>query len=184
MTNYIDPGTSKGCAIASFQGPGLTGLAFWDQTITEAWGSVSAMSCVWEMPVIYPRAAFAYKGKPRELIARANDLIKVAAAGAGCAHSLAAQVTYKTAAAWKGQVPKPVQHARLFELLTPSEKNLLGQAYYDTARLKVGGWADLEQYIQENVRQVGLRKKPSYKARITDLLDAVCFGLVEEGRMK
>lgn len=187
MTNYIDPGTTKGCAVASFQGPGLLGLGFWFQEhgMKEQWGLITQGPSVWELPQLYPNEA---RSKPALLIARGNDLIKLAAAGSACANVLSwgrGGVTCKTAGAWKGQVPKPVMHMRAFEVLNVQELALLGRAYCDTSRIGARDPVDmLVSYVQGAVRQIGLRQKPSYQARITDLLDAVCFGLKETGRLR
>lgn len=194
MTNYIDPGTTKGCAVAKFAGrnfgvAGLVGLGIWDQIqgFTHTWGILMHSGpAVWEMPQLYPNAR---REKPAVMIAKANDLIAVAAAGSACATYLGwgrGGVRSVLPRLWKGQLPKPITHWHAQRTLTETEWALLESAHKDLSRGR-GRGVPLFAYVQAGVDWCAKNPgKPlrGYTAKITDLLDAVTLGLVEEGRLK
>lgn len=188
MTYYIDPGTSKGCAVACFGARSnawaatLQGLGFWHTRdgFTGWWGSqAGACGSVWEMPQLYPSRG---RDKASTITAKANDLIALAAAGSACANVLSwgrGGVRSVLPREWKRQLAKPQHHAHALTLLQPQELALVVEAYGKPE-------AALRDYVRAGCLHVarnpgkGLAK---YSAKITDLLDAVTLGLTEEGRL-
>lgn len=191
MTYYIDPGTSKGCAVACFGSsftPGgrvLTGLGIWsDRNGLEAhWGIFAGSGAVWEKPQLYPNAR---REKPGVMVAKANDLIDLADAGSACANVLGwgrGGVRSIKPAAWKKQLSKPIHHKAAWGVLVPDERALIVSAQKDLGRVKGDPWVHLVNYIDAGCEAVARKKDPAYSAKITDLLDAVCLGLSQEGRL-
>lgn len=181
MTYYIDPGTSKNCAVARTWFGTVTGLAMCSGPLfVKSWGEIGRgpEPVFWEKPQLYPDTL--RKSTPAKTIAMANDLIELAAAGADTARALAGPylVTAKRPREWKGQVPKPIQHARVIGRLSAPELALLVAAY---------GKKDptaLPAYIRAAAIRVGKSGElTGYSAEITDLLDAVAFALTIEGRL-
>ncbi len=153
----IDPGV-KACACARFDPAGLTCVEF--------------MTAPWAGHLERPDHVIVERPEQdgRSFSARPKDLMALAWAGAALAYSVGAPVTEYTPSEWKGQVPKPVQHMRLWLRLTAPERALLG------------GPAT-EAVIHAAARKGGLEKwsKPgaAYYPRsfIThNLLDAVALG--------
>lgn len=195
MTNYIDSGgESKGCAVAYFRPPDwprrpslLAGLGIWTSEFgfVHTWGIVPfAGPAVWEEPQIYPSAR---REKPAAMIAKANACIRINGMGAACAHVLGwgrGGCRSVRPAKWKGQLPKPVHHRAIWALLTEPERSLLETAHRDLAGKAWSVMGPVFAYITKACDAIAYRKKPSYRASVTDLLDAVAFGLTEEGRFK
>lgn len=194
MTYYIDPGTTKGCAVALFEHRHLRALGIWDQAegFGEYWGMQAlTYGAVYEHPQMYPS-----RGRETEQarVAKANDLIAIAAAGSACAHVLSwgrGGVRSVLPREWKRQLPKPVHHLHTLRLLTETERALVDLAYVETTnkstqRPIVTSRERLDEYVRAGCLWVaknpgkGLAK---YLAKITDLLDAVALGLTEEGRL-
>ncbi len=181
MTYYIDPGTTKGCAVAVMNPAGLLiGLGVWSSRdgFVRSWGLMSSWGgTVWEMPQLYPGTN---KLGQARVVAQANDLIELAAAGSGCAHALGwgrGGVRSVKPRAWKGQIPKPIPHRRAIDVLTGPELALLAEAYGKDL-------ASLRQYILDACLKVAARAKNiGYSSQIVDLLDAVTIGLVDTGRL-
>jgi hypothetical protein len=143
----------------------------------KAWGhaGLEPEPTFWEMPQLYPNEI--RNSRPAVVIAKANDLIDLAAAGADTARAIAGPylVTAKRPREWKGQVPKPIQHARVLRALSPAELALVERAY---------GKPGLAAYIKAAAIRVGKNGAlTGYSAEITDLLDAVAFALTIEGRL-
>ncbi len=206
MTLYIDPGTSKGCAVACFLSPHavtfptppgtLVGLGVWDleQGLTHQWGHGigAAQPAVWEMPQLYPSAR---REKPQVMIAKANDLIRLSAAGAACATALSwgrGGVRSMLPAQWKKQLPKPIHHFHVMRVLADDERHLVESAWVGRApsgerRVRQADPAGtLAAYIQKGCLWVAKhpgKELAGYSSSITDLLDAVAFGLSQEGRL-
>ncbi len=180
VTYYIDPGTSKGSAVARTQSGSIVGLAiFHGSRASKTWGAfVGALEpAYWEKPQFYPDSAT--RLKPQALVAQANDLIDLAASGADTARFLAGpcEVIAKRPREWKGQIPKPIHHARLLGRLNAQEYALLVQAYGKDP------WS-LTAYVKSAaVRYGSTGKLTGYSAEITDLLDACAFALTVEGRL-
>ncbi len=198
MTYYIDPGTTKGCAVASFgtrgnHGPAiLIGLGFWSEQdgFVATWGVHANWGAVWECPQVYPRKGG--RVTEQEWIAKANAAVAVAAAGSACANVLGwgrGGVRSVLPREWKRQLPKPQHHAHALTLLTAPERALVNEAYQSTRARSLDpkdAGASLDLYVRAGCLHVarnpgkGLAK---YSAKITDLLDAVTLGLTEEGRL-
>lgn len=69
-----------------------------------------------EVPQVYPGGRG--KGNP-------NDLIDLSCVAGGVMALAGGRVTYYLPAQWKGQVPKEICHARMFEALTDVEKTAI-----------------------------------------------------------
>ena len=181
MTYYIEPGTTKGCAVArTYNGAIITLAMYAGPRALKSWGYElhPPESAYWEKPQFYPDSI--RKLSAAALIATANDLIELTACGADTARVLAGpyNVTPKYPREWKGQVPKPIHHARLLGRLNAQEYALLVEAY---------GRRD-PQALASYVRAAALRHGQTgvltgYSAEITDLLDACAFALTVEGRL-
>ncbi len=152
----IDPGV-KACACAVFADGTLYATAF----VSAPWeGKRRTDSVIVERP----------EQDGRSFSARPKDLMALAWAGAALAYSVGAPVVEYTPSEWKGQVPKPVQHMRLWLRLTAPERALLGGSATEAA-------------IHAAARKGGLEKwsKPgaAYYPRsfiAHNLLDAVALG--------
>lgn len=123
----IDPGSAgEGNACAFFQ----------------SWGGRVALSSVW-----FERLATPFVGRPhvetivverpayqglRSDQARVQDLLNLAWSGALLAGAYAgrdgAELVEYTPAQWKGSEQKPIQHYRLWQVLEPAERAVLGGA--------------------------------------------------------
>lgn len=89
-----------------------------------------------------------------------------------------ADVKAVTPSQWKGSVPKPVQHGKVWPLLSDSERELLGGLATGLAIEHA-----TEQGARERWRRRGGEYYPS-AFRMHNLLDAVAIGLVEVGRFR
>lgn len=181
MTYYVDPGTTKGCAVARTHLGHVAGLSMRSGLeVVKAWGyaGISPEPVFWEKPQFYPDTV--KKATPARIVALANDLIDLTDAGRAVATYLAGPhpCVAKRPREWKGQVPKPIQHARVIGRLNAAETALLTLAY---------GKKDptaLASYIRAAAIRVGKTGElTGYSAEITDLLDAVAFALTIEGRL-
>jgi hypothetical protein len=106
----------------------------------------------------------------RSFTARPKDLMALAWAGAALAYSVGAPVVEYTPSQWKGQVPKPAQHMRLWGLLTEAERALLGDARTGEA---------IAMAARKGALDRGSKPGASYYPRsfVThNLLDAVALG--------
>lgn len=134
----IDPGYAKrgrGCACARFDGDDF--LAAWWYARPDAMPPDGAWpeadTVVWECPQV--------DGRTRTATPQAVQLAAVGGTLAGLyAGHAGATVDPVTPSAWKGSTPKPIQHMRMWEVLTPPERALLGgsatEAAIDAARRK------------------------------------------------
>jgi hypothetical protein len=106
----------------------------------------------------------------RSFTARPKDLMNLAWAGAALAYSVGAPVTEYTPSQWKGQVPKPAQHKRLWERLSPDERAILGGAATEKAIHDAARKGALDRW-----KKPGASYYPrSFRAH--NLLDAVALG--------
>lgn len=182
MTYYVDPGTTKGCAVARTFGGQIIGLAiFRGPAKIKSWGGcvgfVPTEPTYWEKPQLYPDEL--RHSTPQKVIALANDLIELAACGADtvCALAGLCPVIAKYPRQWKAQTPKPIHHARLLGRLTVDEMRLAVEAYGRKDPQALGA------YVKAACIATAKNREPSYKAEITDLLDAMAFALTIEGRL-
>lgn len=102
--------------------------------------------------------------------------------GALCAGYLAgrygAEVTWYTPTEWKGSEPKPVQHARLWAVLAPAERAVLGG---DTTRVAI------ERAVEKGAgRRWRIAGAECYPRSFTmhNLLDAASLGAVHIKRLE
>lgn len=183
MTYYVDPGTTKGCAVArSFRGA-LVGLGMMQATVwVKTWGDMHwhHAAVVWEKPQLYPQEL--RSAAPQVVIAKANALIELAACGADTARALAGvfQIRAVRPREWKGQIPKPIHHGRAMLRLTPPELDLVRSAYSGTRPDKPRA---LDEYIALAAIRKAKNDDSGYKSEITDLLDAIALMLTTEGRL-
>jgi hypothetical protein len=120
----IDPGYAargKGCACAWFDSAGSLGAVWFARSGEGCERPVAHVSrVVWERP----------EARVRGGGANAATLIALTDAGATLAGQYAgvygAHVMSVTPHAWKGNLPKPVQHSHLWEVLTERETEVLG----------------------------------------------------------
>lgn len=143
---YVDPGV-HGSGVAYFETGALVSAEYRHAPL------FARESCVCEIPQIYPHGAKAGRRvDPQDLIALA------VAAG-----RMTGQVPtrYVLPAEWKGQVPKDVQHARMWKALSPAEQVILRAV-------------------------VPCRTPKSARPSLSllhNVYDAVCLGLKMEGRL-
>lgn len=181
MTYYVDPGTTKGCAVARTWRGAIVSLAMYQGVECLKWWGQSYESVeptYWEKPQFYPDSV--KNLPPAQIVALANDLIDLTDAGKDTARALAGpyECVAKRPREWKGQIPKPIHHARVLGRLSAQEYALLVAAY---------GKKD-PQAVAAYVRSAAIRygstgKLTGYSAEITDLLDAMAFALTIEGRL-
>jgi len=166
----IDPGYSKrsgGCAIALFDGERFTGHDVMRPPYDGRFSGVQTV--VVERPQWDSRC-----------MSDASSVIDLAWYGALLAGGIAAYHDATTVELlpreWKGSLPKPVTHKRMWDVLTPAERALLGGS---KTLMKI------ETAVQ---RGASKRWPPGYDAyvgsTIHNRLDAVAIGLVWRGRVK
>jgi hypothetical protein len=163
---FIDPGKHS-CACALMRRRSLTALEA--TNVCPEWAAVTDV--VLELPEANGRST------------PPDDLIAITATGCLIAGRLAGRngcVRLVTPRQWKGSVPKPVHHHRMWDALTPAERALLG------------GPRTLAAIVAASLRGAGDRwqkkgaayyRKAELPAGIThDLLDAAAGGLYAVGR--
>jgi hypothetical protein len=102
---------------------------------------------------------------------RPNDLIDLAWAGGRIVGRFGRPTIEVLPAEWKHQLPKPVCHERMWDALTPTERELLPVGAIDR--------------VHAASRKLGITgKMPAYAWRGVDVLDAISIGLVHMGRMQ
>lgn len=185
MINTIDPGTTKGSALAG-SAP-LSGivrtLAFIEREetygtikVAKHWGApVEHGPTVYERPRVHMTMS---KRKASDVIATANDLIALDSHGMQAACYVAGPYPVRAVEpqVWKKQVAKCMHHRAAWVYLTAGERDLLHEAYGSTA---------LYTYIADACARFGkTRKLTGYSSQIVDLLDAVCLNLWETGRFR
>ena len=114
----IDPGITTGWAI--WNDEGLLDCGLGDPRSSEK-HKAEHVHDVWiESPVIYPRS----KARPADI----TTLARGAGRWAGRYDVLAVEAHFVEPAQWKGQVPKDIAHARMWDRLQPLEKNIVERA--------------------------------------------------------
>jgi hypothetical protein len=173
----IDPGVHS-CALAQFTDRTLVGLT---DTATWKWGPIGPVSIVLEVP----RA----DKDPR----KSNDLIDLNGSGGRLAGQIEGYAAGRATLAlryarnssagkgWKGQIPKPIHHARLIRTLSPVEIAIV-EAEYVARR---GDPKTALEYVRRSCAR--LATDPDwhswYKNKIHNGLDAVALGATEIGRL-
>lgn len=119
----IDPGYAqrgKGCAVALFAHRALVAVRFErPETVSLAALSIGATDVVWECPQLDARS--------RVSVPAVVHLAAVGGMLAGMyAGACACRAEGVTPSVWKGSTSKPVHHGRMWALLAPSERALLG----------------------------------------------------------
>ena len=119
----IDPGGDKvGCACAFFSEGGLFRVGF------EARPAYPADVVVVERPEV--QGDRTRRARPQDLMGLAWNGAMAAGYVAGASHG---RVVELTPSQWKGREPKPLHHARLWEILAPHERHALGGAATERA---------------------------------------------------
>lgn len=151
-----DPG-AKNCALAYWRHGGLVHVGF-SQTVG---GFIfPGPELAIEVPFIYPKGPQGQKEG-----ADPNDLIQVAyAAGVIAGLRQAIKIETYLPRKWKGQVPKPIHHGRVWDTLNTYEHRRLPLETYDRI-------------------QTGINGGP-YSWAGHNLLDAVGIGLYYLGRLR
>ncbi len=191
ILNTIDPGTSKGSALAGSVDKQIVTLAFIERddtagtiAITKRWGQP-----VQHAPTLYerPRCHMTLcKRKGAEIIATANDLIALDSHGmqAACYVSAGCPVRAVEPQVWKKQVAKCMHHQAAMRVLTATERALIASAYAPKVAPAVAVEM-LLHYITAACEIFGRKRKlQGYHSQVTDLLDAVCLNLWETGRFR
>ncbi len=189
MINTIDPGTSKGSALAGSVGPysnsQIVTLAFIERE--EIYGSIKVAKH-WGAPIEHgptlyerPRVHMSMSmRKASDVIATSNDLIALDSHGMHAACYVAGPYPVRAVEpqVWKKQVCKCMHHRSAWVYLSAPERTLLAQAY---GRAE----GDLFDYVTDACVRFGkTRKLTGYSAQVVDLLDAVCLNLWETGRFR
>lgn len=161
MMIYVDAGKHE-CGVAEFFERTLVSAKLWSSAIPLLghWPGASTFTKVLcEIPQVY---AHARPGAlPHINVAIANDLIDVSiAAGTVTAGT---DRTFVRPAQWKGQQPKEAQHRKMWRAL----------------QLEGGTEANLLLRWIEGVRTT----KGKDSGCVEDIFDAVCLGLVHNGRI-
>jgi hypothetical protein len=110
----VDPGQSVG--VATWNGRQLWGCGSGSYPINPTKGDI-----VWiESQVIYPHS----KADPNDILTLAREAGRVA----GRCEAFGAEVFWVKPSDWKGQLPKEIQHRRVWAALTEAEQATLTQA--------------------------------------------------------
>jgi hypothetical protein len=164
MILAIDPGVHES-ACAWFDGGYLSAVAF-----EVAPSFLGVATVVVEKPQFDSRTL---RVDPRDVI----NLAFAAGVAAGAAAANGAELIAVTPTQWKGSEPKPMQHMRLWESLTPAEQALLGGAATGKIILLAVDKGALRRW-----KISGAECYPrSFKTH--NLLDAVALGCTHLGRL-
>jgi hypothetical protein len=174
----IDPGYARG-------GPGCACAAFTDGRLVDVWFARPNREALKRLACLYAHSLVVWEipqDDARLRGASATTLIRLAAEGATLAGMFAgaacADVRAVTPAAWKGSVPKPVHHGRLWAVLDAGEQAVLGGP-----RTGAAIEAAKERGALERWKRPGAAYYPaSFTAH--NLLDAVALGCHTLGRIK
>lgn len=164
---YLDPGRAKPSAIAVIENDQrlveLAWLSGENYTTHAGYFHTPITSLLWEKPQVYPRS----KVNPNQIV---DDAINGALAAnflRRCIPGL--EVREIAPRAWKGTLDKPSHHMRLWVILTPEEKAMLGGD-------------ETYAYIFAAAERLAMTGKVSgYSKPIVDLLDAVAMGKYDCG---
>ncbi len=188
MINTIDPGTTKGSALAgsnsSVQIVTLAFIARDDERgtiqVSKHWGApIEYGPTLYERPRVHPRLRMR---KAQEVIATANDLIALDSHGmhAACYVAGPHPVRAVEPQVWKKQAVKCMHHRAALKYLSQSEFALLCLAYGHANNPNA-----LVNYIEKACTSYArTRKLTGYSSLVVDLLDTVCLNLWETGRFR
>ncbi len=171
----IDPGSAgAGNACAAFANGVISWAWFERASRATSGGAVPFATVVVERP--------AYQGA-RSDAARVADLIDLAWSGALLAGAYAgrdgARLVEYTPAQWKGSVQKPIHHYRLWQVLTPAERLVLGGADTERRILAAREKGALDRWGKPGAAYYGSSKG----ATVHNLLDAAALGAYHLGRL-
>lgn len=136
----IDPGAISGvavwtpaglrgaCAVPANKGrDGLLRFGQWLQSILAVGARIRV---VWERPQVYASTGQGKRSKPNDLLMTAYRGGKIVGALSGWASYSVDRVESVLPRVWKGQVPKAVHNARIWQSLTPSEQATFASASF------------------------------------------------------
>jgi len=175
----IDPGCAKrgkGSACAAFRGSRLAGIRFARPCAIHV-AQIAELGAEYLDRVIVERPQVDARTQGRE-----RAVVDLAWAGAAIAYWIAgvagARVEELTPTAWKGNARKPQHHARLWAVLTPAERALLG----GDATLRTIETAKRAGAAERWRRGGGAAYYPA-GFETHNLLDAVALGCFALGRL-
>lgn len=154
MLLAIDPGLSTGWAVFSPDlqscGMGAPGLTSVDHLIIEK-------------PQVYPNTP----------TAQANNLITLAFQAGQYVGSIQHKtLTVVLPHVWKGTLPKPIHHLRIWKILSEQEKAVLSMA------------KNVQDYLHACQVWVTLRRKTLPGGKECDMMDAIGLGLYALNRLR
>lgn len=157
----IDPGKYR-CDCAWFYNAGLTRV--WDQPVFERCAHrYPADQVICEAPQL--------DGRPP------TELIPVALAGAYLAGQCKGPARFVTPREWKGSMPKPVHHRKVWQALSPTERTAL-PGYTENEINKA-----LMRGAKDGWRKPGGTYYRGERGKVHNALDAVALGLFGLGRL-
>jgi hypothetical protein len=189
--NTIDPGTSKGSALAGSLAGQIVTLAVLERddeagtvTITKGWGvHVRHAPTLYERPRVHQRMTLQ---KGSFIVASANDLIALDSHGMHAACYVAGPYPVRAVEpqVWKKQVAKCMHHREALKYMSTSERALIASVYTPGAAPPVA-LEMLLNYITKACETFGKKRKlQGYHSQVTDILDAVCLNLWATGRFR
>lgn len=172
----LDP-AKHDCALAAGDGDRLEHVAD-VVTLAEAWSGYCAQRVVWEKP----------QGDGRRV--PVEDLIEVTANGALTASAIHGDNPTNVEAFqprdWKGSVPKPIHHSRVWEVLDVSEREILGGTATSDAIDAACLRGAQDKWRKPGATYYHARELPKLASglKIThDILDAAALYLTAVGRL-
>lgn len=153
-----------------------------------AWFYDGELTRVYAMPSLHRTAGPALHGlsipanrviceKPQLDGRPATDLIDVTLAGAYLAGQAWGTVRFVEPREWKGSMPKPVHHRKVWQTLTPTERAALPDyAEHEINKALLRG-------AKDGWRKPGGTYYRGERGKVHNALDAVALGLFELGRL-
>ncbi len=170
----IDPGKNS-CAVAEALRRSLSGIKNHEPSDTRYLDADHDV--IWERPQCDGRDF------------TVDDAIAVTAAGATLAGRIAGRtgtIREVTPREWKGSIPKPVHHSRLWRILTDAERALLGGGATSVAIVDACERGAADGWAKPGARYYRVRELATVGGLLIDhnILDAVALLMFGLGRLK